>query len=163
MADLLGIISDSHEQLPKIKKAVQILKNRDVQFVVHCGDIISPPILSAFENLKIRFCYGNNDGEREGLSRKVRELGFLEISDELDFMLCQKHIYAYHGTLPTRIADKANLQIYDYILTGHTHNRRDEYNGKTRIINPGALSYIPPSSIAILNLSTDQLDFIEIS
>ncbi|MBI2647490.1 metallophosphoesterase family protein, partial [Candidatus Woesearchaeota archaeon] len=51
---------------------------------------------------------------------------------------------------------------YDYVLTGHTHIKRDEKIGKTRIINPGALFGIHPYTIALLDVEKDKLNFVEI-
>ncbi len=52
----------------------------------------------------------------------------------------------------------------DYLFHGHTHRRRDERVGSTRVINPGALGGIQyePRSICILDIETDQLDVIQI-
>ena len=37
---MIGIISDTHENENAIKKAVEIFKDKNTDFVVHCGDII---------------------------------------------------------------------------------------------------------------------------
>ena len=79
---MIGIISDTHENEKSTQKAVAVFKERNVDFVVHCGDIISPPMLEHFKGLKMKFVYGNNDGEKEGLNEKAKELGFEEITDE---------------------------------------------------------------------------------
>ena len=61
MTDVIGIISDTHEDVRMIRKAVRILKERAPAFVVHCGDIISPPVLEHFSGVPLRLVYGNND------------------------------------------------------------------------------------------------------
>ena len=62
---MIGIISDTHENEKSTQKAVAVLKDRNVELVVHCGDIISPPMLEHFKGLKMKFVYGNNDGEKK--------------------------------------------------------------------------------------------------
>ena len=141
---MLGIISDTHENEEAIKKAVAILKEKNVDFVVHCGDIISPPMLEFFKGLKMRFVFGNNDGEKIGLNAKAKEFGFEEITEEKEFEYKNKKFYVYHGTSKEKLEEKIKSNKYDYILTGHTHVKRDEKTGKTRIINPGALFRIHP-------------------
>ena len=47
-------------------------------------------------------------------------------------------------------------------MTGHTHIKRDEKIGKTRVINPGALFRIYPYTIALLDVETDRLEFVKI-
>jgi predicted phosphodiesterase len=45
---------------------------------------------------------------------------------------------------------------------GHTHERRDERRGGTRIVNPGALHRAPAFTVAVLVPSEDRLDFLEV-
>ena len=159
---MLGIISDTHENEEAIKKAVKIFKEKSIEFGVHCGDIISPPMLEHFEGLKMKFVFGNNDGERNGLLIKCREFHFDEIKDELEFDYKRKKLYVYHGTKKEKLDAAIQSNKYDYILTGHTHIKRNEKTGKTRVINPGALFRIYPYTVALLDAEKDKLEFVEI-
>ncbi|MBI3027495.1 metallophosphoesterase [Candidatus Woesearchaeota archaeon] len=159
---MIGIISDTHENEEAIKKAVKIFKDKNPAFVVHCGDIISPPILEHFNGLKMKFVFGNNDGEKNGLNAKAMELGYEEITDEKKFEYNGKKLYAYHGTSKEKLNAAIKSNKYDYILTGHTHIKRDEMIGKTRVINPGALFRIYPYTIALLDIENDKLEFVKV-
>jgi len=159
---MIGIISDTHENEEAIKKAVKIFKEKNVEFVVHCGDIISPPMLEYFKGLKMKFIFGNNDGERNGLNTKAKELDWEEIIDEKEFGYNGKKFYVYHGTDKEKLDSSIKSNKYDYVLTGHTHVKKDERIGKTRVINPGALFRIYPYTIALLDIKKNKLDFIEI-
>lgn len=159
---MIGIISDTHENEEAIKKAVKIFKEKNVEFVVHCGDIISPPMLEHFKGLKMKFVYGNNDGEKIGLNSKARELGFDEVTDEKEFEHKGKKFYVYHGTDKEKLDASIKSNKYDYVLTGHTHIKKDEKIGKTRIINPGALFRIYPYTVALLDAEKDKLEFLEV-
>lgn len=159
---MIGIISDTHENEEAIKKAVKIFKEKDVDFAVHCGDIVCPPMLEHFKGLKMKFVYGNNDGERTGLNNKSRELGWEGVSDEKEFEYKSKKFYVYHGTNKEKLDAAIKSNKYDYVLTGHTHIKRDERAEKTRVINPGALFRIHPYTIALLDAEKDRLDFVEI-
>ena len=159
---MLGIISDTHENEEAIKKAVEILKSKNLDFVVHCGDIISPPMLEHFKGLEMRFVFGNNDGERNGLNAKAKELGFEEITDEKEFEHNRKKFYVYHGTNKNKLDAAIKSNKYDYVLTGHTHIKSDEKIGKTRVINPGALFRIYPYTIVLLDVEKDKLKFVEV-
>jgi len=61
----IGVISDSHDNIDKINKAISLLNERGVEFVVHCGDIVSPFAAIPFKNLKCDYIgvFGNNDGD----------------------------------------------------------------------------------------------------
>lgn len=159
---MLGIISDTHENEEAIKKAVELFKQKNVAFAVHCGDIISPPMLEHFQGLKMKFVFGNNDGERNGLNEKAKLLGFEEIKDELEFEYNGKRFYVYHGTISRVLQDAIKSNKYGYVLTGHTHIKKNEKAGRARVINPGALFTIYPYTVALLDAEKDLVQFEEI-
>lgn len=159
---MIGIISDTHENEEAIKKAVALFKEKTVDFVVHCGDIISPPMLEHFKELKMKFVFGNNDGEMGGLKEMCKKLDFDEIREEIEFTHNGKNFYAYHGTKLKILNDAIQSDKYDYVLTGHTHAKRDDKIGKTRIINPGALFRVYPYTVAVLDAKDDKLEFYPI-
>ena len=159
---MIGIISDTHENEKAIEKAVKLFKQRNAEFVVHCGDIISPAILDYFKELKTRFVFGNNDGERIGLNAKAKRFGFEEIKDELEFEHEGKKFYVYHGTRKEILENAIKSNKYNYVLTGHTHLKRDQRVGQTRVINPGALFRTKPYTVALLDVQKDKLEFVEV-
>ena len=159
---MMGIISDTHENEEAIKKAVKIFKQKNPDFVVHCGDIISPPMLEHFKGLKMKFVFGNNDGERDGLNAMTHLQGFEVITDEKEFEYKKKRFYVYHGTNKEKLEAAIKSNKYNYILTGHTHIKRNEKIGKIRVINPGALFRIFPYTIAFLDVEKDKLEFVEV-
>ena len=159
---MIGIISDTHENEEAIRKAVAIFKEKNVDFVVHCGDIISPPVLKNFTGLDVRFVFGNNDGERNGLNKMAKMLGFEEIADEKEFTFKGRNFYVYHGTDPEKLDDAIKSDKYDYVLTGHTHLKRDDRVLKTRVINPGALFQAEPFTVALIDPEKEELEFVEV-
>ena len=159
---MIGIISDTHENEQAMKKAAEIFISRNVDFAVHCGDIVSPPVLENLKGLKMKIVFGNNDGEKDGLINKCKELGFEEIKEEIEFEHKNKKFYVYHGTRIKILDTAIKSNKYDYVLTGHTHIKRDERIGKTRVINPGALFRVHPYTIALLDAKRDELEFVEI-
>lgn len=50
----------------------------------------------------------------------------------------------------------------DYLLSGHSHIAGESRVGPTRRINPGALFEADEFSVAILDLATDDVRFINI-
>ncbi|NIO23209.1 MAG: YfcE family phosphodiesterase, partial [Candidatus Aenigmarchaeota archaeon] len=38
----IGIMSDTHDQTRRVRKAVDIFNKEKVELVIHCGDIIAP-------------------------------------------------------------------------------------------------------------------------
>ncbi len=159
---MIALISDTHENEEAIKKAVSIIKRRKPELVLHLGDIISPPMLDYFRGLRMKIILGNNDGYVEGLRTKAKKLGFEEPKEEVELTHKGKRIYAYHGTDQDKLKQRIRYGNYDYVLTGHTHLKRDEVVKKTRVINPGALFRCNPYTIAFLDVEKDVVEFVEI-
>lgn len=59
----IGLISDSHDQMPHIKKAVTVFKKEGVELVLHAGDFCSPFTIPPFDGLELKAVFGNNDGD----------------------------------------------------------------------------------------------------
>ena len=63
-------MSDSHDNLTNIQKAIGFFLNEGVEKIIHCGDMVAPFIGRAMQALKgteieTVAIYGNNDGERD--------------------------------------------------------------------------------------------------
>lgn len=141
----IGVISDTHDNLVKIKRAVEILNANSVDFVVHCGDYVAPFALSPLARLNCDWCgvFGNNDGEREGLSKKSQG----RIKEPPYFLnLASRQIVIMHELKDAR------AQI---VLFGHTHEPVID-KGRNILINPGETGgwLSGESTLAILNLRT---------
>ncbi|MGB8087587.1 MAG: YfcE family phosphodiesterase, partial [Nitrososphaeraceae archaeon] len=62
----IGIISDTHDDIENVRKAIEIFNKKDVQYVIHAGDYVFPGIVLEFKrlNAKLIGVLGNNDGEK---------------------------------------------------------------------------------------------------
>ncbi|MEO0083560.1 MAG: YfcE family phosphodiesterase, partial [candidate division WOR-3 bacterium] len=76
--EVIGIISDTHDNLPNIKRAVKIFNQRKVSLVIHCGDFVAPFTLLTFKELQcpLTGVFGNCDGEKEYLLTQAKNLSF---------------------------------------------------------------------------------------
>ena len=69
----VGIISDSHDNLPLIRAALCAFADAGAEAIVHAGDIISPfaarelGYYNTGAGLPLYAVYGNNDGEKKEL------------------------------------------------------------------------------------------------
>jgi predicted phosphodiesterase len=50
----------------------------------------------------------------------------------------------------------------DYLLFGHSHRTTDQRVGPTRMINPGALHRARTWTVALLDLESDVVKFLQI-
>jgi len=129
-------MSDSHDNLKAIEKAVEYFNSEHVGVVIHAGDLISPFTAREFLQLKspLLAIFGNNDGERDGLRKAFGNMCYLEDFQEISIDNLQ--IAVIHGTNPALVESLAGCGKYDVLVTGHTHQLEIK-EGETLIINPG--------------------------
>jgi putative phosphoesterase len=162
---LVGIMSDTHDHLPLVDKAVKKLIDEKVKLVLHAGDYISPFVISHFKPFKGRFIgvFGNNDGDHEFLKRRFQELG-LEIRGVFaEVKINGLRIALLHGGEPGGPPGPSELlkslisaECYDVIIHGHVHEAKTYRKGKTLVINPGEVcGYLSRKpSVAVLDTKT---------
>jgi len=157
----LGIMSDTHDNITNIKKAISIFNANIVDLVIHAGDYVAPFALAPLDDLKCDFAgvFGNNDGEKAGLTK--RSLGKIK-SQPLKFDFQNMQILVIHE--PNNLDDLIKSQIYDIIIYGHTHSQLAENHGKTLVINPGECCgwVTGKATVAILDVDNMAVKFIEI-
>lgn len=160
-----GIISDTHDAHENVLKAVDIMKQHQVRYVLHAGDIISPFTAKAFADVggaEFIAVFGNNEGEKLFLKSTIEQFGG------------QIHEYAYKGTLggrkifmthvPTTLEEVAQSGGYDLVIYGHTHKQDIRRVGKTLVVNPGEVTdwLTNKSSLVILELDDMSYEVIKI-
>ncbi|WP_281193474.1 metallophosphoesterase [Halorubrum sp. F4] len=151
---LVGIVSDTHDDLAAVEAAVDLFESREVDAVVHCGDFVAPfsvtPFDAGFDFYAVR---GNNDGEWavestvNSFGTYLGEAGVLSFgadggvengstggndADAVD-------VAVTHGTSEVVVDALVGCGDHDYVLHGHTHaSGIEERNGTVRV-NPGGL------------------------
>ena len=158
----IGIISDTHDNVPMIKKAVRIFNEKKVGLVIHAGDYIAPFAVIPLGGLECQYVgvFGNNDGEKLGLN-KISQ-GRLKVAPHsIDFDGKKILILHEEGALAALIKS----QIYDIVIYGHTHKSVIEKQGKTLVINPGECGgwLSGKSTIALADLDQMTAEIIELS
>ena len=110
----IGLISDTHDNLPKIKKAVEIFNKNRVEFVIHAGDFVAPFSLLPFQELNCDWTgvLGNNDGEKKGLITKSQ--GRIK-QGQISLILDNKKLIVIHDI------ENYDNEYADIIVFGHTH------------------------------------------
>lgn len=133
--ELVGIISDTHDNRRAISHAVELFNQEGVGMVFHAGDFIAPFTAMDFSKLtcKMMMVFGNNDGEKIGLYHAFSKLGeIVEGPKTCEYL--GKHFILMHE--PTCMDELSASRQADVIIYGHTHEI-DIRKGKTLIINPG--------------------------
>ncbi|HEB72372.1 MAG TPA: metallophosphoesterase [Nitrospirae bacterium] len=157
----LGVISDTHDRVPAIEKAVEIFNASNVDAVLHCGDFVSPFALLPFKNLEapLYAVFGNNDGETDGIARLFSSNGWILNQRPWSFSLDGKTIAMLHE--PDGIDEMAESGNYDLIVFGHTHQKSFETRNKTMLVNPGeGCGWVKgTATLAIVDISPESCVF----
>ena len=163
---LIGIISDSHDNLPKIEAAVAKLNDARVELVLHAGDYCSPFAALRYQGLKSKMIgvFGNNDAERELLKTKFESLGHEVRSRFVSLEVDKVRIGLLHGDEENLLEDLARSQSYDLIISGHTHSLSKLQKGRTVCFNPGEIcGYLSGrATIATFDTSTRTIEILDI-
>ncbi len=161
---MLGIISDTHDNLFSVRKSIDIFNGIGCDLIIHCGDVVCPLTMDPFKGLNVKFVKGNCDGEVEGLRAKAQEINSEFFDDVYEFTYEGKRFVAYHGNDQIKLKKLIESRKYDYILTGHTHKKTDQKIGQTRVINPGAhYPTVSEKTVAVLDVPKDELKFIAVN
>ncbi len=133
---LIGVMSDSHDNLPRVAQAVEYFNRAGVELVIHAGDIISPFCSIELKKLKAPFIavFGNNDGEHIMWQEMIKGWGEIH-TGPYGFEWNGSSVLVMHG--PSHIDELAAEGKYDLIVYGHTHKVDRRAAGKTLILNPG--------------------------
>lgn len=134
----LGVVSDTHDNIEKAEAAVKFFEQQEVGAVIHCGDIIAPFTAQIFDADFDFYCVrGNNDGEWN-LKETVEEFGeFHNNIAELEFN--NFSFAVYHGTEEEIVEALVESGKYDYVLRGHTHEKKIAEQNGTVELNPGGI------------------------
>jgi putative phosphoesterase len=165
---LVGVISDTHDNVAAVERAVEAFEKRGVGTVLHCGDVIAPPVVPFFEGLTVHAVIGNNDGELDGLGRAFRALGagsglrgrFFEGE------FGGARFAALHGESKEAVVELAESGEYDYVCYGHHHERDLREVGGATVINPGA--HFPTvaaddRTVAVVDTDAGSVEFVDVS
>jgi putative phosphoesterase len=159
---LLGILSDTHDRSEMMKRAVLALQARGAAFFIHCGDLCAPQLLDHLAGLPSAFVWGNCDWDRPAISRYAEAIHVPCYGALADLEFGGKRLAVLHGDDRLQMDALLSAQQHDYLLHGHTHVRRDERIGKTRVINPGALHRATEKTVALLDTASDRLEYLRI-
>lgn len=137
---LISVLSDSHDSYENLAWAVAKSNELGAEVLFHLGDIVSPPMVNALKEFAgdIYVTWGNNDGDKPILIKRFTQLPKFKAAEGLlELELGGKKIFANH--YPDFAENACNTGRYDLVLSGHTHDYREEKISNSLFLNPGAL------------------------
>ena len=115
----IGIISDTHDNIPNIEKAINWLNKEKIKTLLHCGDISTYETMEFISRKfsgKIFAVFGNMDfGKTDGWNFSNVNL-FPEVAEiEIDKI---KIAIVHEPKVAKKLAESKN---YNFVFYGHTH------------------------------------------
>jgi putative phosphoesterase len=175
----IGIISDTHDRTADVRAALNLLAERGVELILHCGDIESIATVRLFADTRVptHYVFGNWDGDwisgvRCGwatpgpggrkrddtrLRAAIADTGGMLHEPWGELELAGRQIAWVHGNDRVLLRDLAHSGCYDYLFYGHTHVAEQHRTGRTIVVNPGALFRVGRRQCAVLELETGRL------
>ena len=133
---IIGVMADSHDNLPMIRRAVELFRDEGAGCLIHAGDFVAP--FAVKEVLKfdgrIEACFGNNDGEQAGIRKRLPQVA----EPPRAFSIGGQRILLVHDR--ARATDDV-LRCADVFIFAHDHEpkiQRVSEDGRDRLdVNPG--------------------------
>jgi putative phosphoesterase len=160
----IALLSDTHDNARTTVAAVELLRTQRPEMYLHAGDLVSPAMLDHFAGLGAPFhlVLGNNEYDPAALRARALAMGLHFHPSHAEVRAGEKHIAMTHGHDGALLRQLLGSGAYHYLIHGHTHVRRDERVGNTRIINPGAVHRARVKSVALLDTEADSVQFLEL-
>jgi putative phosphoesterase len=161
---MIGILSDSHDNLVMVRRAVRLFRDARCELVIHAGDIVAPFTARELRELgcPLRAVYGNCDGERPGLAKafegwgEIREAPHVFSHGGIRYVVCHldSPIDGYLTSLPC-----------DVLVFGHTHKPLSERRKGVLVVNPGEAGgwLYGRSTVALLDAGKMAVDIVPLA
>jgi putative phosphoesterase len=161
----IGLISDTHDYILNIRRAVRKFNEKHVDIVIHAGDFASPIAVESLAGVKLVGVLGNNDKDIPGLTSAFNKIHGELKGEIFETVYDGLRIAVYHGTNNAKREQLINSGKYDVFVYGHTHRKYDRIIGTTRVINPGTARgwfFGLFATIAVFDTSNRNLEFINL-
>lgn len=162
----IAVVSDTHNNRTYSARAVEIIARRGIGRVIHCGDVTSGDyLLEVFSEFELHVVLGNIDRDPADIRTALRGLPEgSTVDDVYETTVDGVALAACHGHTRTR-TDLIERGTFGFVFHGHSHRRRDERHGPTRVVNPGSLGGLKREtrSFCIVDPARDEVEFIELA
>ena len=165
---LIGAVSDTHDNLPQVEKAVKYLNDQKVGLVLHAGDYVAGFVIPRFKqlNCKLIGVFGNNDGDHELLKKRFSETSNCTIHDRFAQVEVEGYrIALLHGTETELLDAVINSGYFDAVVHGHSHFFGIQKKGRTLSVNPGEVcGYLTgKSTLALLDTANREARIVDLT
>ncbi len=137
----VAVMSDSHDHIWNLRKALDIIRSENCAMILHCGDVVAPFMFKEFirSDIPVHCVFGNNDGDRHLLTRVA-----LESQGKITLFPLVGHVQVDHVKIAFThewpVAEAlAAIGTYHVVCFGHSHQYSQQKIGPTLVLNPGEI------------------------
>jgi putative phosphoesterase len=138
---IIAVMSDSHDNIWNLRRALERIKKEDAGMIIHCGDFIAPFMLMELNqaNIPVHGVFGNNDGDQYLLTKLSLDT-WTNIT--LHSLVGQIDIdgfnvaFTHQSIVGEALASGNNFKMVCY---GHSHEYLCKEIGRTILLNPGEI------------------------
>ena len=166
----IAVLSDSHDHREHLAAAAEDAKNRGVEAILHCGDIVAPSTLHAAQpyGIPLHVIHGNNMGDTYNLARLANKpnSGITYYGQDASIELAGRKIFIVH--YPHYARAMAATGDFDLVCNGHEHKARIDRvtasNGKKVVwLDPGTVGGVSaPATYIIGDLTEMEFEVLRV-
>lgn len=163
----IGILSDTHGNLPSTRTVARLMVKARVGVVFHCGDIGSSGVLAELSSIfhpldvPVYAVFGNVDTYSTDWKFAPVNRGIHLFGRFGEAVVAGKKIALLHSDDRVQFSRTVKGGEYDFVLSGHSHTIHDYTVGHTRCINPGTAGRGTPNTCAVLDLNIGKVIVLE--
>lgn len=133
-------MSDSHDRWDYLEQAINIANRENCGILLFTGDLVAPPGIPILEkfNGQVKFVWGNNEGERVGITRKIDASDNIELGGEY-FEGKVEGLKIFMNHYPRLVELAAKSGEFDLCIFGHTHEYLNNKVNNCILLNPGEI------------------------
>lgn len=137
----IAIVSDSHDQIANLHRAVMLANAERAEILIHCGDLISPFMLNRLHLFQgeVHLIYGNNIGDLHLISSRCETIFGNITHHGIQGSIVADGLHIGFTHYPDLARGLAFTGTYDVICCGHNHLAAVEQINSCLLINPGDL------------------------
>ena len=112
--------------------------------VIGCGGVANVAIRKCCQVSEVftELCIASRTKSKcDALAEALNEIGATHARNALDFEWAGLRFFVTHGDDRKLLTDAIESQNYDVVCSGHTHVFATGTEGKTLVVNPGAIKF----------------------
>jgi putative phosphoesterase len=146
----IGVISDTHGDVPATLSALAVLDSLDVSMILHCGDV-GVEVVPLLRGRRTHFVPGNTDAP-DRLRQAIVDPGHTFHDPPGSLEIEGRRIALLHGDDVRLLNETIRSGHFDLVCHGHTHAFASSRQQQTLSLNPGAVSRTNRPSLAVVEI-----------